>query len=935
MMKKLSILCLLAVLILPVYGQKKSKKAAESAQPVMVEELKPKLADPVKITTVEGITEYQLENGLRVLLFPDPTKQTITVNITYLVGSKHENYGETGMAHLLEHLVFKGTPRHPNIPQELTERGARPNGTTWTDRTNYFETFAATEDNLRWALDLEADRMVNSFIAKEDLDSEMTVVRNEFESGENDPWRVLWQRMMSAAFEWHNYGKTTIGARADIENVPIDRLQAFYRKYYQPDNAVLVVAGKIDEEKTIKMVNEYFGVIPRPERALPTFYTRDPVQDGERTITVRRVGDTQWIGLAYKISSGSHPDYAAIEVLSSVLGSAPSGRLYKALIDTKKAGSTFTFAFQWKEPGVLLAFAEVPKDKSLAEARTAMLKAIDEVVSKPPTKEEVDRAKNELLKQIELSFNSSERIGLQLSEYIGTGDWRLLFTFRDQLKEVTPEDVQRVAKHYLKEDNRTVGMFIPTENPDRSEIPADIDVEALVKDYKGKQSIAMGEEFDPSPENIEARTTKVTLENGIKLAMLPKKTRGESVQVRLTFRIGDEKSLMNKGKAGSYTASMLNKGTSKMTREQIKDEFDKLKANVSIFGGATSFAVNIETTRENIAEVMKLVKEVLRDPSFPEDEFEKLKLQEITGIESQRSEPTSLASIKISKHLNAYPKGDPRYAEDFDESIAAIKALKLDDVKKFYKDFYGVSSGATASVVGDFDPAEMQNMINDMFKGWKSQANYSRLAGKMANAKPINENIETPDKANAFFLAIQQFEMDDQHADYPALVLGNFMLGGGFLNSRLATRIRQKEGISYGVGSGFNAGTLDKIGTFQAYAIYAPENVERLEAAFNEEIQKVLTEGFTAEEVAAAKSGWLQSRSVSRAQDGTVASMLNNNLFLNRNMTWEKELDNKVQALTAEQINAAMKRHIKPENISMIKAGDFAKAKEKAASGND
>jgi zinc protease len=229
-----------------------------------------------KGASVEGITEYRLDNGLRVLLFPDQTKQTITVNVTYLVGSRHENYGETGMAHLLEHLVFKGTPRHPNIPKELTERGASPNGTTWYDRTNYFETFAATDDNLDWALDLEADRMVNSFISKKDLDSEFSVVRNEFESGENSPFRVTQQRMMAAAFEWHNYGKTTIGARSDIENVPIEKLQAFYRKYYQPDNAVLLVAGKFDEAKTLELVNQKFGVIPKPDRRLDPIYTIEP-----------------------------------------------------------------------------------------------------------------------------------------------------------------------------------------------------------------------------------------------------------------------------------------------------------------------------------------------------------------------------------------------------------------------------------------------------------------------------------------------------------------------------------------------------------------------------------------------------------------------------------------------------------------------------------
>jgi zinc protease len=207
-----------------------------------------------RVTSVEGITEYKFANGLHVLLFPDPTKQTITVNVTYLVGSRNEHYGETGMAHLLEHMLFKGTPNHRDIPKEQSNHGARRNGTTSYDRTNYFETFAATDENLNWALDLESDRMVNSFIAKKDLDSEMTVVRNEFESGENDPSNVLQDRAMAAAYLWHNYGKTVIGSRADIENVPIERLQAFYHTYYQPDNCVLTIAGQIDEAKTLQLV---------------------------------------------------------------------------------------------------------------------------------------------------------------------------------------------------------------------------------------------------------------------------------------------------------------------------------------------------------------------------------------------------------------------------------------------------------------------------------------------------------------------------------------------------------------------------------------------------------------------------------------------------------------------------------------------------------
>ncbi|MBO0725067.1 MAG: insulinase family protein, partial [Blastocatellia bacterium] len=293
--------------------------------------------NPERITSVEGITEYRLPNGLRVLLFPDPTKQTITVNMTYQVGSRQENYGETGMAHLLEHMVFKGAPKHQNIPQELTEHGARPNGSTTSDRTNYFETFAATEDNLRWALDLESDRMVNSFIAKKDLDSEFSVVRNEYESGENSPINVMVKRMMEASFAWHNYGKSTIGERSDIENVNIERLQAFYKLYYQPDNAVLMIAGKFDEAKTLDLVKQYFGPIPKPARELPKLYTSEPPQDGERAVTVRRVGDIQSVGLAYHIPAGPHPDFAAIQTLGVILADTPSGRLHKALVETKKA----------------------------------------------------------------------------------------------------------------------------------------------------------------------------------------------------------------------------------------------------------------------------------------------------------------------------------------------------------------------------------------------------------------------------------------------------------------------------------------------------------------------------------------------------------------------------------------------------------------------
>src|SRR5690349_1340282 len=330
-----------------------------------------------RVTTVEGITEYRLANGLQVLLFRDPSKATITVNMTYLVGSVDESYGETGMAHLLEHMMFKGSTKFPDILAAIRSHGAQFNGTTSWDRTNYFETFDASDANLEWAFDLESDRMVNAFVAQKDLDTEMTVVRNEFERGENDPTGVLFERVMSTAYLWHGYGNSPIGSRSDIENVPIPRLQAFYKRHYQPDNAVLVVAGRFEEQRTLDLIAKYFSGIPRPTRELTDNYTIEPTQDGEREVIVRRVGDVQILMAGYHAPDGAHEEFVPLQVASEVLGDVPSGRLYKALVETGLASQIGVTSLQQRDPGMVIFFALVPKDASLDAARTAMMTTLD------------------------------------------------------------------------------------------------------------------------------------------------------------------------------------------------------------------------------------------------------------------------------------------------------------------------------------------------------------------------------------------------------------------------------------------------------------------------------------------------------------------------------------------------------------------------------
>ena len=884
-------------------------------------------AGVTEVASVEGITEYRLENGLRFLLFPDQSNQRITVNITYLVGSRHEGYGETGMAHLLEHLVFKGTPNHPDIPKELDEHGAFPNGTTWFDRTNYFETFPATDENLEWALDLEADRMVNSFIAQEDLESEMTVVRNEWEASENSPQGVLQKRVFSAAYHWHNYGNSTIGARADIENVPIDRLQAFYRKYYQPDNAVLVVAGRFEPGRALELVAEKFGRIPRPERTganqLFETYTAEPAQDGERTVTLRRVGDVQLAMAAYHMPPGSHEHFAAVDVMTHILATRPAGRLYQALVEPGLAAGAFAGNFQLREPGLLFAATEVREGDSLEEAADVMLATIQALVDEPPTEEEVDRAKTDFLSGIELSFNNPQGIALQLSEWASMGDWRLFFLHRDRLERVTPDAVHQVAQAYLKPSNRTIGYFYPAEEtPARAEIPAAPDVAALVASYTGREAVAEGEAFDPTIENIEARTERFELPSGMKVAFLPKENRGDAVSVRFSLRYGTESALMGKATDGSLAGSMLMRGTESRSRQEISDELDRLKAQGGVSGTATIASGSFTTVRENLPAVLRLGAEILQEPAFDADEFELLREERLAGIESQMSEPQAVVVEAFQRHFGDYPAEHPRYTATFEEQIERLEAATVEDARAFWEGFYG-AQGATMAVVGDFDPVEMRSLIEELFGDWTASEPYARVPAQYRDVAPLILDIETPDKSNAWMFAGVALQMRDDHPDYPALVLGNHILGGG-MNSRLFSRIRGEEGLSYGVGSAYSAPPIDDNAQFLAYAIFAPENGDKVVTSLKAVLEATLAEGFAEEEFEAAKRGYLDQQQNGRANDGVIASLLSGRLFLDRPLSFDAEQEAAIEALTAGDVVAALRRHIDPAKLTIVRGGDFA-----------
>ncbi len=882
-------------------------------------------ASPIKVTAAEGITEYRLGNGLRVLLFPDQSKPTVTVNITYFVGSRHEGYGESGMAHLLEHMLFKGTPTHPDIWKTLQDRGASFNGTTWWDRTNYYEELPATPENLEFALGLEADRMTNSKVSAEDLAKEFSVVRNEFEMGESNPTGVLEEKMLAAAFQWHNYGKSTIGSRSDIERVPIESLRAFYRRFYRPDNALLVVAGKLDEVRTLALVERKFRGIPRPAQPLAPTWTVEPVQDGERTVVLRRAGDVQVVSLLYHGVAGPDPDWAAADAIADILADKPSGRLYKALVDKGLASEVYGAVYPTAEPGVLVLGAKVRLGGSVDRAREVMIRTVEGLARGEIGRDELERWRAKSLKNFELDMTETSRIGVALSDWAAMGDWRLFFLTRDRSKALRIDDVARFAKSYLKESNRTLGLFLPTKTPERAPAAPKPDVAAMMKDYKGAPAVAAGEVFVATPDTVEKRTGRVRLPEGLALALLPKKTKGGAVRLVLTLRFGSEKDLRGKVAAAALLPQMLLRGTKGRSYQQIKDELDRLKAEIS-FGGSGTPGVSqarVMTVRESLPTVLRLLGEVVREPAFAKQEFETLRKERLARLEEELQDPMANGFSAIMQKILPWPKNDVRYVPSLKESIEDTRRVSLVDIAALHKRLWGASA-AQLAVVGDFDETEIRGIAARDLAPWASPRPYQRVARPFREGQVADLDIDTPDKEMAFVGVGHPLQARDDDPDHPALVMVNHLLGGS-ASSRLLQRLRQKDGLSYGAFSALHAHPIDRSGYFYAGAMCAPQNAGRAMAALLEEIDRLLKDGVGDRELADGKQSYAQTFLTHMAEDDFVAGELAQGLFLDRTFAYWKHLGGKIAKLTPADVTSAARKHLQPSKLAKVKAGDSKK----------
>lgn len=909
----------------------------------------------------EGVREFRLANGLKLLLVENRVAPVATFLVLYRVGSRNEAVGHTGATHLLEHMLFKGTPTYnkakgTQVAATLQRVGADYNATTWYDRTNYFETVPS--DALELAVHLEADRMRNSFIADEDRRSEMTVVRNELERGQNEPMLVLDEAVYAAAFREHPYHHPTIGWRADVENVPTARLKEFYDTFYHPNNATAIVVGDFDEAHALSLVSKHFGAFTASAAPIPEVYTDEPRQEGERRLVVRRAGELPLVQAAFRTPAAlgqgtvlSNAQLAAraaappagndiypLAVFAAVLSNGVTSRLYQALVETELAVSADARVDQFRDPGLFNVYATAAPGVEPQRVEDAILRELARAAEDLGA-EEVEKAKRQIAAQVAYERDGTHNVAMQMSEAEAVADWRFYKDYSKNVSRVTAEDVRRVAAGYFQEDARTVGHFIPKEGAHEGGGAGGGGGAAAARPPRlskpSKTSpVPHGYKFHHEPGGraagglgLASRVARQELETGAVLLVL-ENAATPTVSVRGSLRAGSYFEPKEKPGLARITAEMLKRGTRRRGKLELAGALEEVGADVEFDTDVFAVQIGARSLAADFPALAATLAEMLREPSFPEDELEKLKQQTIAAVRQQQSDTAWRAYERLTQTL--FDEANPFYTHAGERLVESVASMTTDDVRGFYEKFYGGRS-LILSVAGGVRAAEAARVLGEALEGFGGPESFEvNVTDPAPPAGARREVVLVRDKANVDVLLGTAAPLRRDASDYYAAVLANRALGESTLSSRLGLRVRDAEGLTYGIASRFRAPSL-AAGPWYIAVSVNPGNVERAVASALAVLEEYVEHGIRPEELEDEKSSAVGSFKVSLSTNAGLAGALWNAEFYRLGLDYVERYPQLIRAVTVEEVNAAIRKYFRPEHLTVVVAGDIDPAQGEPA----
>jgi zinc protease len=880
------------------------------------------------VQTLDGISEYRLKsNGLRVLLMPNEGLPVATVMVTYEVGSRNEVTGTTGATHILEHMMFKGTPKYnstdgtlgDDYSTQMERIGARKNATTFYDRTNYYAVLPSEYVDL--AIELEADRMRNLRILEEDLVSEMTVVRNEYERGENSPVRTLIKELYATAFVAQPYQHPVIGWRSDIENTSPAKLRKFYDTYYWPENAVVSIIGGFDPEATLSTIAEYYGVIPAAPEPIPTMDTLEPPQLGPRRFTIERNGQVGVVMVGYKVPEGSHEDWAALTLIQQILGADKTGRLYRALEDKGLASGTFSYAPQLRDPSLCILGVYLTPSATHEQAETILEEELAKLIADGVTEDELARAKSVINASTFYGRDGPFAIASEINEAIAMGDWSAYVKQPKEIQEVSIYQIQIIAKKYFLDQTKTTGWFVPTASQVASQTR--ISGEQYYRDPEIfepalNQPLASVNSLSPSKDLVDFSShTQSTQIGEIELITIDMQITGV-VSFIGSFAAGDTLSPKDAPALASLTASMLDKGTTTLDRFAIAERLDTLGADLGFAASSHSMGFSGQFLRGDSTPVIGLLAEQLRHPAFESEVLETLKQRQLAGLLQAVDDPDYQAESNLSRLL--YPESHPNYSTELDALIEDIKATTIEDIQKFYAEYYGPKSMRIV-FAGDIDFPALTEAIRIAFANWSGGVDYPTEVPEQNTPLDETEHIQIADKTSVSVRYGYNTRLQRTDSDYLPFMIGNYILGGSF-NSRLMTEVRKNRGLTYSIRSGHEGDILTP-GNWMIDASFAPQLLEQGIAAIDEVVANWYQNGVTEDEVHKAietlSGGYLVGLSTTGTVAGQVLSFMQRGFPADYIDTYPSVL----REVTTNQVNQAIKQYLDPETFSKVYAGSI------------
>ncbi|MEM8867438.1 MAG: pitrilysin family protein [Verrucomicrobiota bacterium] len=870
------------------------------------------------IRTLDDIEEYTLSsNGLRVLLLENPGLPVATVMVTYEVGSRNETTGTTGATHILEHMMFKGTERFNSADKsdyssQMERIGARSNATTWFDRTNYYATLPSQYVPL--AIELEADRLRNLRILKEDLDSEMTVVRNEYERGENSPVRTLLKEIFAAAFFAHPYGHPTIGWKSDIENTSVEKLRAFYDTYYWPENTVVTVIGGFDREQTLASIIEHYSEIENSPQPLPVVDTVEPEQIGARRITIERNGQVGVVMIGFRAPEGSHEDWAALTLIDQILGADKTGRLYRALEDEGKANATFTFGPKLRDPGLFLFGAYLTEQASHEEAEAIIHEEIQRLIKTGIGEDELTRAKSVIRAQTVYKRDGSYSIADEINECIAMGDWTQFVRLPKAVQAVTKEEIQEVAAKYFQKRKSTTGWFVPTKSE-----PVAIASHEIGPNYYREPGMdaesAAGEDLPiDAVVDFSSKMQRATV-SGIEVIAIDMPVK-DVVSFRGGFAAGDSLSPSDSPSLASLTAAMLDKGTTRKDRFEIAERLDTLGASINFGSSAHAMTFGGKFLRPDAGAIVSLLAEQLREPSFDPEVFETVKSRHNASLLQAVDDPIYRAEASLTRLL--YPSDHPNFTPPIETLQDNLNSITTEALQAFHEAHYGPKS-MTLVFAGDIDFEQLTAAVESAFADWTGGVDYPSDQIEPAPAEARDEAIFIEDKTSVSIRYGQSTGLRRTDENYLPFMVGNYILGGSF-ESRLMQTVRKQAGLTYHIYS-THSGDLRTTGHWSLGASFSPETVDEGLEKSRAVTETWYHEGPSEDEVSAAIEALTGSYQVGLSTTKRVAQQVFSYVVRGFDATYIDAYPVKLSKINTAQVREAIQTYLDPETFALTKAG--------------